>query len=218
VQAAKLKIMGVDVFSAGDWSEQTPSRSAIEDRALGVYKKLTVATASSPASSSSATRPTAIATWTGCARSRLSRKRRHLLFPPPSADAGLDVAEMSDAPTVCGCVGVTKGAIIDAIHERGVNTLSQLKECTRASTGCGSCTSLCQDLLRAVAPEFEDEKKKVLCACLPFVEDNLLREIIGRSRLRSVQEVLDIYGSGAGCRGLQTAVSYMLDNGVVRGP
>ena len=42
VQAAKLKIMGVDVFSAGDWSEQHADPVRFEDRALGVYKKLTV--------------------------------------------------------------------------------------------------------------------------------------------------------------------------------
>ena len=74
----------------------------------------------------------------------LSERRRHLLFPPPASDAGLDIAEMSDGATICGCVGVSKGAIIQAIHERGVNTLSQLKETTRASTGCGSCTQLCR--------------------------------------------------------------------------
>ena len=43
VPAAKLKIMGVDVFSAGDWSEQHgASRCASRIRALGIYKKLTV--------------------------------------------------------------------------------------------------------------------------------------------------------------------------------
>ena len=42
VQAAKLKIMGVDVFSAGDWSEQNAEPVRYEDRALGVYKKLTL--------------------------------------------------------------------------------------------------------------------------------------------------------------------------------
>jgi NAD(P)H-nitrite reductase large subunit len=30
-------------------------------------------------------------------------------------------------------MGVTKGQIIGAIHDKGVNTLAQLKECTRAS-------------------------------------------------------------------------------------
>jgi nitrite reductase (NADH) large subunit len=140
----------------------------------------------------------------------LADQRRHLLFPPPAADAGLDVAEMAEGATVCGCIGVTKGAIIQAIHERGVNTLSQLKEATRASTGCGSCTSLCQDLLRAVAPEFDEEVKKVICGCLPFAEERL-REILRSQRLKSVQEVLDIYGNGAGCEICKPALSYMLD-------
>jgi nitrite reductase (NADH) large subunit len=125
-------------------------------------------------------------------------------------DAGLDVAAMSDGDTVCGCVGVTKGTIISAIHHRAVNTLSQLKETTRASTGCGSCTKLCQDLLRAVAPEFEEEGKKVLCACVPFAEHQL-REILRTQRLKSVQEVLDIYGNGRGCEICKPALSYMLD-------
>lgn len=31
---------------------------------------------------------------------------------------------------------------------------------TRASTGCGSCSGLCQSLLRAVVPEFAEEVKK----------------------------------------------------------
>src|SRR5438128_4885475 len=39
VPAAKLKIMGLDVFSAGDWSEQHAEPVRFEDRALGVYKK-----------------------------------------------------------------------------------------------------------------------------------------------------------------------------------
>src|SRR5687767_1968182 len=188
VPAAKLKIMGVDVFSAGDWSEQNAEPVRFEDRALGIYKKLTVRDgrlvgAILVGDTSDSHR---YMEWLR-SDADISGQRRHLLFPPPSADAGLDVAEMSDSATVCGCVGVTKGAIIEAIHERGVNTLSQLKECTRASTGCGSCTSLCQDLLRAVAPEFEEEVKEVICACVPFAEDKL-REILRSQRLRSVQD------------------------------
>jgi nitrite reductase (NADH) large subunit len=105
---------------------------------------------------------------------------------------------------------VTKGTIIHAIHDRGVNTLSQLKECTRATTGCGSCTKLCQDLLRAVAPEFEEEAKTVMCACVPFPEDNL-REMLRSQRLKSVQDVLEIYGNGKGCEVCKPALSYMLD-------
>jgi nitrite reductase (NADH) large subunit len=211
VQAAKLKIMGVDVFSAGDWSEQNAEPVRYEDRALGIYKKLTVrdgrlAGVILVGDTSDSHR---YMEWLRGATD-LSDQRRHLLFPPPSADAGLDVASMADTATVCGCVGVTKGTIIGAIHEKGVSTLSQLKECTRASTSCGSCTSLCQDLLRAVAPEFEEEHKKVICGCLPFAEDKL-RDILRSQRLKSVQEVLEIYGNGLGCEVCKPALSYMLD-------
>jgi nitrite reductase (NADH) large subunit len=211
VQAAKLKIVGVDVFSAGQIDDDGAEPVRYEDPSLGVYKKVAV-------------RDSKLAgvilvgdisdshkymEWlrTGA---DLADRRRHLLFPPPAADVGLDVAEMADSATVCGCVGVTKGTIIHAIHERGVNTLSQLKEATRASTGCGSCTVLCQDLLRAVAPDFEDEKKKTICACVPFGEDRL-RDILRSQRLRSVQEVLEIYGNGVGCEICKPALSYMLD-------
>jgi nitrite reductase (NADH) large subunit len=211
VQAAKLKIMGVDVFSAGDWSEQNAEPVRFEDRALGIYKKLTVRDGKLAG--------VILVGDTGDSHrymdwlrtdADISGQRRYLLFPPPTADAGGEVAAMSDGATICGCIGVTKGTIIQAIHERGVNTMSQLKECTRASTSCGSCTSLCQDLLRAVAPEFEDEIKKVICACLPFAEDKL-RDILRSQRLKSVQEVLEIYGNGIGCEVCKPALSYMLD-------
>ena len=211
VQAAKLKIMGVDVFSAGDWSEQNAEPIRFEDRAQGVYKKLTVRDgrligAILVGDTSDSHR---YMDWLRSAED-ISGQRRHLLFPPAAADAGLDVAAMNDNATVCGCVGVTKSAIIQAIHDKGVNTMSQLKECTRASTGCGSCTSLCQNILRAVAPEFEDEQKKMLCGCVPFSQEQL-REILRGQKLKSVQEVLDIYGNGIGCEVCKPALSYMLD-------
>ena len=211
VQAAKLKIMGVDVFSAGDWSEQHADPVRFEDRALGVYKKLTIRDgklvgAILVGDTSDSHR---YMDWLRSGAD-LTNRRAHLLFPPPAGDAGQDVAEMSDAATICGCVGVTKGAIIQAIHDKGVCTLSQLKETTRASTGCGSCTGLCQSLLKAVAPDFQEETKKVLCGCVPFSQDNL-REILRSQKLKSVQEVLDIYGNGKGCEVCKPALSYMLD-------
>jgi nitrite reductase (NADH) large subunit len=211
IQASKLKIMGVDVFSAGDWSEQHAEPIRFEDRACGVYKKLTVRGGKlvgvilvGDVSDSHR-----YMEWLRGGND-LTSQRRHLLFPPPAADSGLDVAEMADGATVCGCLGVSKGAVIAAIHEQGVNTMSQLKECTRAGTGCGSCASLCQDLLRAVAPAFEEETKRVICGCVPFAEDRL-RDILRSQQLRSVQEVLEIYGNGVGCEVCKPALSYMLD-------
>ena len=213
VQAAKLKIMGVDVFSAGDFSEKAAGTDAVryEDAALGIYKKLTLR--DGKLAGAILVGDTADShcymEWLR-AQTDLTSLRRQLLFPGPAEDAGLDVAEMPDTKVVCGCMGVTKGTIIQAIHEKGVNTLAQLKERTRASTGCGSCTEHCQQLLKAVVPEFQEEKEKVLCKCVPFGEEKL-REILRSQRLRSVQEVLDIYGNGQGCEVCKPALSYMVD-------
>ena len=211
VPATKLKIMGIDVFSAGDWSGQNAEPVRFEDRALGIYKKLTIR--DNKLAGVILVGDTADShrymDWLRT-DADLTPQRRHLLFPPPAADAGLDVAQMAESATVCGCVGVTKGQIIAAVHERGVNTLSELKEATRASTSCGSCSGLCESLLKAVAPNFEGDARRTICACLPFEQDKL-REILRSQRLKSVQDVLDIYGNGAGCEICKPALSYMLD-------
>jgi nitrite reductase (NADH) large subunit len=212
VQAAKLKIMGVDVFSAGDWADgESVQPVRYEDPGLGIYKKLALRDGklAGVILVGDASESHRYMAWLR-SNADLTSERHHLLFPPPADDVGLDAAEMADSATVCGCIGVSKGTIIHAIHERGVNTLSQLKEVTRASTGCGSCTGLCQDLLRAVAPEFEEEVKQVICGCVPFAEDRL-REILRSERLKSVQEVLEVYGNGRGCEVCKPALSYMLD-------
>ncbi len=211
-QAAKLKIMGVDVFSAGDPNAADGAEIVkYEDPTLGIYKKLLV-------------RDNKLAgvilvgdvndshrymEWLR-ADTDISAMRRSLLFPEPTSDDGQDVAQIPDGETVCGCMGVTKGAIVQAIQSRGLNTLAQLKECTKASTGCGSCTTLCQHLLKAVAPNFEEEGKKVLCHCVPFSQESL-REIVRSQRLKSVQDILSIYGNGVGCEICKPALSYMVD-------
>jgi nitrite reductase (NADH) large subunit len=59
-------------------------------------------------------------------------------------------------------------------------------------------------------PEFQEESEKILCKCIPFAEDKL-RDIVRSQRLRSVQEVLDIYGNGHGCEICKPALSYMMD-------
>ena len=211
--AAKLKIAGVDVFSAGDFSEKAPGTDVVryEDAALGTYKKLTLRDGKLIGA-------ILVGDTSDCHRymdwlrtqEDLTPHRKQLLFPGPSEDKGFDVAGMPDTRVVCGCIGVSKGAIIEAIHTRGVNTLAQLKECTRASTGCGSCTEHCQQLLKAVVPEFREDSERVLCKCLPYGEEKL-RDIVRGQRIFSVQEVLDIYGNGLGCEVCKPALSYMMD-------
>lgn len=189
VPAAKLKIMGVDVFSAGDFSESTPGNDIVrfEDAALGTYKKLILRDNRlvGVILVGDAVDSYRYVDWLQ-SKSDLRQHRRQLLFPQPAADAGLDIAQLPDTKVICGCHGVSKASIVHAIRDRGLTTLAQVKECTRASTGCGTCTDLCQQLLKAVAPQFHEEEKKALCKCIPISEDQL-REIVRSQRLRSVQ-------------------------------
>ena len=210
--AAKLKIMGVDVFSAGEVQESEDTHAVrYEDPAMGVYKKLIIRDnrLAGVVLVGDAADSGRYMEWLRTNADLLVR-RRNLLFPEPVADHGQSIADMPDAETVCGCMGVTKGQIIAAIHEKGVNTMAQLKECTRASGGCGSCAGTCEALLKAVAPGFEVETRMLLCKCLPFPQESL-REIIRSQRLRSVQQVLEIYGNGIGCEVCKPALSYLVD-------
>ena len=210
--AAKLKIAGVDVFSAGRIGD-APDVECVryDDPSLGVYKKLILRNGLLEGFIlvGDLADERRYVDWLR-AGTDLTGRRRYLLAPPPIEDAGSGVAAMCDSDTLCGCMGVTKGEIIAAIHEHELSTLAQVKDRTRASTGCGSCTGLCENLLRAVAPEFQEEKVKVLCACLPFSQDQL-REIIRGQKLKSIQEVLDVYGNRIGCEICKPALSYLVD-------
>ena len=211
--AAKLKIMGIDICSAGSIDDAAPGVEMVryEDPALGAYKKLFL-------------RDNRLIgmilvgdiedehTYMDWMRSNtdLSELRRQLLFPPRDLDTGLAVAEMPDNETICGCNGVRKGDIIHAIHQHGITTMKSLKEHTRASTSCGACSGLCEKLLRAVAPDFAEETATTLCSCVPFSYERL-REIVRAQKLKSVEEVLAVYGNRKGCEVCKPALSYMLD-------
>jgi nitrite reductase (NADH) large subunit len=211
--AAKLKIMGVEIFSAGSIDESEPGVECIryEDPSLGIYKKLLVKNnrLQGVILVGDVSDERRYTQWLR-EQTGLGPQRRHLLFPPQAPDAGLEVAEMPDSEVICGCNGVSKGEIIRAIHQHGIDRLDQLKERTRASSSCGSCTGLCQQLLRAVVPEFQEETRTTLCACLPFSYEQL-REIVHGQQLKSVQEVLNVYGNRKGCEVCKPALSYMLD-------
>ena len=166
--AAKLKIMGLDIFSAGSIDESEPGVEAVryEDASLGIYKKLLVKdnVLRGVILVGDASGERRYTQWL-TERTGLAPHRRHLLFPPPAADTGLEVAEMPDSEVICGCNGVTKGQIIHAIHEKGVNTLGQLKQCTRASSSCGSCTGLVPaDFCGAVSPRNSWRRPGQRCA------------------------------------------------------
>lgn len=211
--ATKLKIMGVDIFSAGliDESEAGVEAVRFEDPSLGVYKKILLKDNKlhGVILVGDIEDEHVYQDWLRNGTD-LASLRRQVLFPPRDADPGLEVAAMPDSETICGCNGVRKGDIVTSIHKHGITTLQQLKEKTRASTSCGTCTGLCEKLLRAVTPDFQEETKTTLCSCVPFSFEQL-RDIIRGQQLKSVEEVLNVYGNRKGCEVCKPALSYLLD-------
>jgi nitrite reductase (NADH) large subunit len=60
------------------------------------------------------------------------------------------VTTMADSELICNCNNVTKGTIVQAIRDKSLKTHAEVANCTKASTGCGSCAQLVEDLLQEV--------------------------------------------------------------------
>src|SRR3989338_7889432 len=214
--ATKLKVMGIELFSAGDFRAEEPDKEVVayQDHAYGIYKKVVVHQ-----------RRVVGAILIGDAvdanrflemirkKEIVDDKRHRVLFdtPPVVPGSPTDVMSRPDTDTICGCIGVSKGQIVTAIRENGLKTVSEVKACTKASSGCGTCACLVQDILKAVVGvEFQEEKKEVLCACVPFPKAQL-RLMIQTQKLKKVQDILDIYGNGTGCSYCKPALSFLVD-------
>ncbi|MBI3319813.1 MAG: NAD(P)/FAD-dependent oxidoreductase, partial [Candidatus Omnitrophica bacterium] len=214
IPAAKLKVVGVDVFSAGEVHASGPDLDIVsyQHERTGVYQKLVfrderLVGTILVGDVSNANRLLELIRK----REPVTDAHHQLLFPSASAvgSAG-DVMSRADEETICGCIGVSKGRIIDAIRQQRLTSLAGVKSCTKASTGCGTCTGAVEAILRAVAGDAVEEKKNQLCACVPFPKEQL-RTMILTQRLKKVQDVLEIYGNGTGCAFCKPALSFLVD-------
>src|SRR5690606_16968543 len=83
---------------------------------------------------------------------RVGDFRESLLFGQAhvgdSGTAGADaVTLLADTAEICGCNGISKGAIVAAITGKKLFTLEDVRAHTKASSSCGSCTGLVEQLL-----------------------------------------------------------------------
>lgn len=87
------------------------------------------------------------------------------------------VAALSDDAEICGCNGVTKGQIVDAIQTQGLFTLNEVRAHTKASASCGSCTGLVEAILSSTVGEGYEAQpsKKPLCGCTEHSHDEVIK-------------------------------------------
>jgi len=145
----KLKVTGINLFSAGDFGE-APDREEIvlRDAAAGIYKRLVLK--ENRIIGAVLYGETADGSWFFDLLKKqtdISEMRDTLIFGQSyQGGSPLDpmaaVAALPDDAEICGCNGVCKGKITPAITGKGLTTLDGVRAHTKASASCGNCTGL----------------------------------------------------------------------------
>ena len=216
--STKLKVTGIDLFSAGEFMGGEGTEEIImSDPFGGVYKKLVIKDDKLVGACLYGD------TVDGSYYFKLLRDGRSvadirdkLMFGESNiGDVGHEghskAAAMPDNAEVCGCNGVTKGTICKAIKEKGLFTLDEVRKHTKASASCGSCTGLVEQLLMFTAggDYSATPKLKAMCGCTDHGHQ-AVREAIRANKLLSIGDVyatLD-WRTPNGCASCRPAVNY----------
>ena len=218
--STKLKVTGIDLFSAGDFMGGAGcDEIVLSDPQGGVYKKLVIK--DDKLVGACLYGDTVDGSWyfklLRDGRS-ISDIRDRLMFGESSlGDAGHQgqnkAAAMADADEVCGCNGVSKGAICKAIKDKGLFTLDDVRKHTKASASCGSCTGLVEQILMFTAggDYSATPKKKAMCACTDASHQEA-RDVIRREHLLTIADVRRAlaWRTPDGCSSCRPALNYYL--------
>ena len=218
--STKLKVTGIDLFSAGDFmGGEGTEEIVMSDPGAGLYKKLVLK--DDKLVGACLYGNTVDGSWyfkllrDGRPVSDLRDK---LMFGESNIGEGghagqNKAASMPDDAEVCGCNGVTKGTICKAIKEKGLFTLDEVRKHTKASASCGSCTGLVEQILMAtVGGDYSaTPKTKPVCACTDHGHQ-AVRDAIRTNKLLSKEEVFAFmeWKTPNGCPSCRPAVNYYL--------
>ncbi|KMK78312.1 nitrite reductase [Alkalihalobacillus pseudalcaliphilus] len=211
----QLKVSGVDVFSAGDFVDTAKTKSIrVHDEFDRVYKKVVIEdkriigcvlfgdTSDSPRILS-------------MLRSKEDVSQLNKVAILPSEQTGANktsaVASMLDSETICGCNGVSKGEIVDAIQELGLKSVQEITQCTNASRSCGGCKPQVQELLKLTTGEAAQNVKEPMCTCTEYSHEEVVAQIreLGLTFIHEVMNVLS-WKSSEGCSKCRPALNYYL--------
>ncbi|MFC5467139.1 nitrite reductase large subunit NirB [Cohnella suwonensis] len=218
VTSTKLKVSGVDVYSAGRYDEPEGSRSLkYQDELDGVYKKLVLRDDKliGAVLFGDTGDGAKLFSIIKSGESVKGREKELLLGAPLGAAGGSQddrLAAMADDEIVCGCNGVTKAAIGDAVVNKGCTSLGEIKACTKASGSCGGCKPLVEGLLTLYAGDnAKTAVKEGICGCTTLDRDEIVAEI-KRMGLKTVKETMNVLGwsNAEGCTKCRPSLNYYL--------
>jgi len=216
--ATKLKVTGINLFSAGDFADG-PDRQEIvlRDAARGIYKRLVIRD----------NRIIGVVLYGDTAdgawffdllkkKEDISELRETLIFGPAyaggaNADPMAAVAALPPEAEICGCNGVCKSKITSAI-ESGLRSLDDVRAHTKASASCGSCTGLVEQLLKlTLGDDYNPAAVQPMCGCTHLGHDDV-RRLIAAKELKSIPSLMQAleWKSSAGCAKCRPALNYYL--------
>ncbi|MCU7812810.1 MAG: nitrite reductase large subunit NirB, partial [Candidatus Thiodiazotropha sp. (ex Notomyrtea botanica)] len=220
VTSTKLKVTGIDLFSAGEFNEgERDETLVLQDPAQGIYKKLVIR--DNRIKGAVMYGDTMDGTWYFQLlreETDISSFRNTILFGQHDlGDAGhgdeTRVAMLSDDAEICGCNGVCKGDIVNAISSKGLFTLDEVRSHTKASASCGSCTGLVESLLASTVGEgyAAAPSKKAICTCTEHSHDEVI-QAIRTAPLKSMRDLFDYlnWKTPDGCPACRPALNYYL--------
>ena len=216
--STKLKVTGCNLFSAGDFAE-APNREDIvfRDPARGVYKRLVIE--GDRLVGAVMYGDTADGNWFfGLIKdgTDIAEMRDMLIFGPAyqGGDAANPLSAVAALPPeaeICGCNGVCKGKITDAILA-GATSLGAVRGATKASASCGTCTGLVEQLLEVTLGDtYAAPAAQPICGCCELTHEDV-RRLIKTRALKSQPAVWQELGwkTPNGCHVCRPAVNFYL--------
>jgi len=214
--STKLKLLGVEVGSFGDAFARAPGAKVISlyDGGTGVYKKLVLSPDKKRLLGGMLMGDTSsYASLVSYAQagSSLPDHPEHLLLPDAASGIaprfGADM--LPEEAAVCSCHNVDKRTICGAIREHQLTALDEVKACTKAGTGCGSCVTLVAELLGRELKRAGIVVTGHLCEHFAYSRQELFH-LTRLHGIRSFEALLQKHGRGQGCEICQPAVASIL--------
>lgn len=219
VTSTKLKVSGIDLFSAGDFSGGDECEDIVmRDAARGVYKRLVLR--ENKIIGAVLYGDTADGNWYFDLLKKdedVSDIREALIFGQAYAagggalaDPNAAVAALSDDAEICGCNGVSKGKVVSCIVD-GAHSLDAVRSQCKASASCGSCTDLVESLLSLTLGGEVESGPKTMCGCTSFTHEDV-RRLILEKELKVIPQVMQElhWTTPDGCSSCRPALNYYL--------
>ena len=210
--STKLKLIGVDVASFGDPFASADKAHAIvfENKFKGLYKRINVSTDGSRLLGG-------ILVGDASDYNNLLQLYQNAMPLPENPEDLIigargegaasfgSVLDLPDTAVVCSCEAVTKGAICCQV-DAGLETLKDLAAETKATTGCGGCKPMVDDLLKETLKAAGKVVKETLCEHFDYSRQELY-DIIQLKGIKTYDALLESHGKGTGCETCKPALA-----------